>query len=463
MLQLNWLRQSHHARRLGFVRSLQRRSLNNAPSAEILEQKCLLSAINTLAVLSDDAPAEAADDNSPVEGDIAVESEDLADWKFEVCDFLMVEDGEIDVESGEVTDENSDEFHPIRYSFGMNFRGGVTEGDETDTGDGEVIEGELADEFETVEGCDPESGEQIKVIYYFGMSGGNGSEKGDDSELEVTDLEAIDGYVDDVTLMQKEDYVFDDMVAFDDFGAAESGLADSGPNPMLFRNLSFGGVPNFAGATASVVEQTSAPAAASNTESRSPLNVSNSLTIPVTSGSNNSAANLFASQNVISSAPVVLAQLNDGTRQESTENGSELRLDRPSSAESFSDNGESKVGKSKESDASDSTIDLLMDNTVRDLDLKKVDDYLQQIGDESRSEPQVVPATETSVNEDQNTDIGRTVNVEDNGRQHRRQVTDSKITESESRTEAIRVTQKQLSENQARKQLAKPTESIHPV
>ena len=95
--------------------------------------------------------------------------------------------------------------------------------------------------------------------------------------------------------------------------------------------------------------------------------------------------------------------------------------------------------------------------------LFRSDDYLQQIGNESRSEPQVVPGAETSVDEGQNTETGRTVNVEDNGPQHRRQAMDSKIAESEQRTEAIRVTQKQLSENQARKPLAKRTESIHPV
>ena len=466
MLQMDWLRQLHHARRLGFVRSLKRRSLNSAPSAEVLENKCVLSAINTVAILDDSTIAEdaTADDSLPSDEELTFEKQDLTDCEFEVCDLVSM-DGEFSDEMGDETGESDGESQFIRYSFGMNFRGGVAEGDEAENGDSEVIDGELADEFETVDEGDSEDGEQVKVIYYFGMSGGFDGEESDDSEVEITDLEATEGYVDDVTLMQKEDYVLDDFVTFDDFGAAKSGLADSVPNPMLFRNLSFGGAPSLAAAAAPVIEQAAAPAAAaSNVVSLASSDVGNSIAIPVAAGSSTGApTNLFASQNVISAAPVMLAQLNDGARQESADNGSERSLDLAGSTERLGDKVDSKTGKSKVSDASATTTDSLTEEAVRDSDLKKVDDYIQQVGDEVRSEPQVVPATEMSASEDQNSDRDQTANAEGNDAQHRRQVTDSKIAESEQRIEAIRAVQKQLSENQARRDTTKPSESVRPV
>lgn len=419
MLQLNWLRQLRHARRLGFVRSLKRRSLNSAPSAEILESKCVLSAINMLAQLSDDAPVDESDDSTPMGGDIAIESEDLTDWKFKVCDFLMVEDGEVAEESGE------------------------------------VIDGGLADEFETVDSYDPESGEQIKVIYYFGMSGGIGSEKGDDSEVEVTDLEAIDGYVDDVTLMQKEDYVVDDFVTSDDTGAAESG-----PSPILFRNFSFGGVMNFSGAIAPVADQTSAPAAAASTALS---NVVNSVAIPVASGSNNSPTNLFATQNVISAAPVFLAQLNDAARQDSVVDSSDRSLNLLNSADEHVESDGAKSGSSSPLNGEESSNGSSLEDSIRASDLKKVDAYLQQIGDEANSESGVTPATETSCHEGQNANDGRTADANDNGARQRRQGTDNKIAESVRRTAAIRAAQKQTSETEARKHVAASSAAIRPV
>ncbi len=406
MLRLDWLRQSRHARRLGFSRSLKRRSHNSAPSAEILESKCVLSAINMLAHLSDDVPVDESNESTPMGGDIAIELPELTDWKIELCDFLMVD--------GEITDE---------------------------------------------------SGEQIKVIYYFGMSGGIGSEKGDDSEVEVTDLEAIDGYVDDVTLMQKEDYVVDDMVTLDDSGAAESGLPESAANPMLFRNLSFGGVMNFSGAATPVVEQAavSTPTAAANTASSASPNVGNSVAIPVVSGSNAASENLFASQNVISAAPVFLAQLNDAARQDSVVDSSDRSLNLLNSADEHVESDGAKSGSSSPLNGEESSNGSSLEDSIRASDLKKVDAYLQQIGDEANSESGVTPATETSCHEGQNANDGRTADANDNGARQRRQGTDNKIAESVRRTAAIRAAQKQTSETEARKHVAASSAAIRPV
>lgn len=462
MLQLDWLRQSRHARRLGFVRSLKRQSFDVTPTAEVLEDKCVLSAISSIAVLNEAVVIEEglADETSPSDEGLVFEKQELADCEFEVCDFLMLESEPVE-ESGDFTGDGTEDFGLIRYSFGMNFRGGVAEGDDSESGSDEEIDGEFASEFETADEGNPEDGEQVKVIYYFGMSGGD---KGDDSEVEVTDLEAVEGYVDDVTLMQKEDYVLDDFVTFDDSGAAESGIADSAPNPILLRNLSFGGAPDLAQTTAPVVNHVSVPAAASSTGNAVLSDVSNGVVIPTTFDSNTGSSNsLFVTQNVIASAPVVLTQLNDGTRQESTDNGSERSLEQIGSTEEFGEGAESKSDKQKSSDSVDSTNELLKDETVRDADLKKVDEYLLQIGDEAQCEPQFIPATEMSAQEDQQSERNQTVITDEQNAQHRRQVTDSKIAESEQRTATIRTTQKQLSEIQHRRETAVRPESVRPV